>query len=237
MMGGPAAVRKAAAKAARKGGLANWRWSLKLTSLLLRVDPADASARKTRATAARALGQRTDSANARGFYITEALQLEGRMMAEGRPVTLDEIRVFVGTPSAEQLAAVSVDENLQFVRYLVDPRKAEGKRQAFTIAAEGDPRIRRVELRNGVLVITEVGAKGAPHVEVTRRELADFVLGRRSTAEGGRPAGGARSLAGSQPPAPRGRPPSAGARAQGQGEVPRRPGTLTRPGARWGNAT
>ena len=187
MMGGPAAVRKAAGTAARKGGLANWRWSIKLTSLLLRVDPADASARKTRATAARALGQRTDSANARGFYITEALQLEGRMLADGRPVTIDEIRVFVGTPRVEQLAAVSVDENLEFVRYLVDTRKAEGKRQAFTIAAEGDPRIRRVELRNGVLVITEAGAKATPHVDVTRRELADFVLGKRSSPKAGDP--------------------------------------------------
>jgi alkyl sulfatase BDS1-like metallo-beta-lactamase superfamily hydrolase len=185
MMGGPGAVRKAAATAARKGGLANWRWSLKLTSLLLRLDPADAGARKARATAARALGQHTTSANARGFYITEALQLEGRMMAQGQPVTLDAIRMFVGTPSAEQLAAVSVDENLQFVRYLVDPRKAEGKRLVFTIAAEGDPRIRRVELRNGVLVISEVGAKGAAHVEVSRRELADFVLGKRSPTKAG----------------------------------------------------
>jgi alkyl sulfatase BDS1-like metallo-beta-lactamase superfamily hydrolase len=184
MMGGNGAVRKAAAAAARKGGLANWRWSLKLTSLLLRLDPADAGARKTRATAARALGQRTTSANARGFYITEALQLEGRMMAEGQPVTLDAIRAVVGTPSAEQLAAASVDENLQFVRYLLDPRKAEGKRQVFTIAAEGDPRIRRVELRNSVLVISEAGAKGPAHVEVSRRELADFVLGKGLPAKG-----------------------------------------------------
>jgi alkyl sulfatase BDS1-like metallo-beta-lactamase superfamily hydrolase len=179
MMGGPGAVRKAAAAAARKGGFANWRWSLKLTSLLLRLDPADADARRTRATAARALGQRTDSANARGFYITEALQLEGRMLAQGQPVTLDAIRAFVGTPSPEQLAAASVDENLQFVRYLVDPRRAEGKRLAFTISAEGDPRIRRVELRNAVLVIGDAAAKGAAHVDVTRTELAGFVLGRR----------------------------------------------------------
>jgi alkyl sulfatase BDS1-like metallo-beta-lactamase superfamily hydrolase len=185
MMGGPGAVRKAATTAARKGGLANWRWSLKLTSLLLRLDSADASARRTRATAARALGQRTTSANARGFYITEALQLEGRMLAEGQPMTLDAIRTVIGTPSPEQLVAASVDENLQFVRYLVDPRKAEGKRLAFTIAADGDPRIRRVELRNGVLVITDAGSKGAPHLDVSRRELADFVLGRRSPTKAG----------------------------------------------------
>ena len=50
MMGGVNAVRKAAADAARTGGLANWRWSLKLTSMLLRLDPNDADAKSTRAT-------------------------------------------------------------------------------------------------------------------------------------------------------------------------------------------
>ena len=52
-------------------------------------------------------------------------------------------------------------ENLQFIRYLVDTRKAEGKRLVFTFQAEGEPRIKHVELRNGVLVITDVGSKAA----------------------------------------------------------------------------
>jgi alkyl sulfatase BDS1-like metallo-beta-lactamase superfamily hydrolase len=176
-MGGPEAVRKSAAQAVAAGGFDNWRWGLKLTSLLLTLDPADASARKTRAAAARALGQRTDSANARGFYITEALQMEGKLMVQGQPVTLDAIRRLLGTPRPEQLAAASVDQILQFMRYLVDPRKAQGKRLAFTMAAEGDPQVRRVELRNGVLVITVAAAAGPTHIEVTRQALADFVLG------------------------------------------------------------
>ena len=88
---------------------------------------------------------------------------------------------------AERLEAVSVDQNLQFVRYLIDPRKAEGQRLVFTIAAEGDPQIRRVELRNCVLVITAADAKAAPHVDVTRSELADFVLGKGVPAKGGGP--------------------------------------------------
>jgi len=187
MMGGRDAVRKTAAETAKKGGLANWRWSLKLTSMLLRLDPQDAEARRVRADSARALGQHTTSANARGFYITEALQLEGQLKVEGQPMTLDAIRMFVGTPSIDQLAAASVAENLQFVRYLVDPRKAEGKRLAFTIAAEGDPQIRRVELRNSVLVITDADSKAAAHVDVTRRELADFVVGKGVPAKGGGP--------------------------------------------------
>jgi len=184
-MGGRAAVQEKAAQAAAAGGFANWRWSLKLTSLLLALDPEDAAARKTRATAARALGQHTDSANARGFYITEALQLEGALLMQGQPATLDAIRTFLGTPNAERLTAAPVEQTLQFARYLVDPRKAEGRRVAFTMAAEGDPQIRQVELRNGVLVITPVSARGSTHVDVTRQELADFVLGKAVPAKGG----------------------------------------------------
>jgi len=179
MMGGPAAVQKAAASANAQGGLANWRWTLRLTSLLLELDSGDAEARKLRAAAARQLGQRTSAANVRGWYLTEALQIEGGMQFKGQPLTVDAIRKFLGTPPAQALVAASVDENLQFVRYLVDPRKAEGLRQTFTLAVEGDPRIRRLELRNGVLVVTEADAAAPTHLRLTRPELAAFVLGTR----------------------------------------------------------
>jgi len=179
MMGGRAAVQKAAASANEQGGFANWRWTLKLTSLLLELDSGDAEARKLRAAAARQLGQRTSSANARGWYVTEALQIEGGMQFKGQPLTVDAIRRFLGTPTAQALVAASVDENLQFVRYLVDPRKAEGLRQTFTLAVEGDPQIRRLELRNGVIVISDAQSPAATHLKLTRQDLAAFVLGTR----------------------------------------------------------
>jgi alkyl sulfatase BDS1-like metallo-beta-lactamase superfamily hydrolase len=186
-MGGSAAVQKMATQAVADGGLANWRWALKLTSLLLKLDPADATARQARTTAARALGQRTDSSNARGFYITEALQLEGKLLVQGQPQTMDGIRKFLSTPRVERLAAVSLEQNLQFVRYLVDPRKAEGRRLVFTLAAEGDPQRWQIQLRNSVLVITPVASEGARHVDVTRKQLADFVVGKGAPAKGGEP--------------------------------------------------
>ena len=104
------------------------------------------------------------------------------MQFKGQPLTIDAIRTFLGTPTAQALVAASVDENLQFVRYLVDPRKAEGLRQTFTLAVEGDSRIRRIELRNGVLVITDADAAAPTHLSLTRQELAAFVLGTRSTS-------------------------------------------------------
>ncbi len=182
LMGGAAAVRNAAAGANAKGGLANWRWTLKLTSLLLQLDPADQAARKARATAARALGQRTSAANVRGWYLTEALQIEGGMRFKGQPLTIDAIRRFLGTPTKQALVEASVDENLQFVRYLVDPRKADGLRQTFTLAVVGESRIWSLELRNGVLVITDAAGAAPTHVRTNREELAAFVLGTRSTS-------------------------------------------------------
>ena len=176
-MGGPAAARQAAAKAVAAGGIDNWRWGLKLTSLLLVVDPNDKAARKARIVAARAMGQRTTAANARGFYITEALQLEGRMLAMGQPVTVDLLRRVLGTPQKAKLTAAPVGSVLDYLRYLVDPVKAGDKRMAFTLAVEGDAAIHRVQLRNGVLVISMAETAGPVHVAASRAQLADFVLG------------------------------------------------------------
>jgi predicted deacylase len=97
------------------------------------------------------MGQRTTAANARGFYITEALQLEGRMLAMGQPVTVDLLRQVLGTPQKVQLTAAPVASVLDYLRYLVDPVKAGDKRMVFTLAVEGDAAIHQVQLRNGVL--------------------------------------------------------------------------------------
>ncbi|MEY2883321.1 MAG: hypothetical protein RL490_1045 [Pseudomonadota bacterium] len=189
-MGGTETVRSAAVQAATAGGIDNWRWALRLTSLLLSVDPLDPSARAARATAARAIGQRTTSANARGFYITEALQMEGRLLAQGQPVTLDLVRRLQGTPSREQLKAAPVSSVLEYLRYLVDPVKAGTRRIDLTLVVEEDSTVHRLLLRNGVLIPSAADRPGPTHILLTRDQLADFVLGR------GKPTAGSQPLAG-----------------------------------------
>ena len=78
-MGGTDEVLKNAKAANASNSLEDWQWSLYLTSHLLQLDDTNAEAKAVRAQAARALGQRTTSANARGFYISEALLHEGKM--------------------------------------------------------------------------------------------------------------------------------------------------------------
>ena len=66
-IGGRETISGIATQAVTEGGLANWRWGLKLTSLYCSSIQADSTARQTRATAARGLGQRTDSSQCAGL--------------------------------------------------------------------------------------------------------------------------------------------------------------------------
>lgn len=185
MSGGADAVRKEAAAAVQKGGMANWQWALRLTTLLMQIDPSDAAARQMRATAARALGQHTTSANARGWYVNEALDLEGQLKVNGSPVTMDLLRTVLGTPSIDDLTSAHVSANLEFLRFLVDPRVAEDKDISFTLEVEGDNQLWSLHLRNGVLVISTTEVRAADHALLTRQELAELILGKGALAKRG----------------------------------------------------
>ena len=182
LMGGGDKVRSAAASAAKSGGFENWSWALKLTTMLLELNPDDPDAREIRAKAARAIGQRTTSANARGWYITEALAMEESLKLGDLPVTLESARILLGTPSVEQVMELSLEDSFQYIRYLVDPRKAEDTRLVFTVSVGGSDKPVHVELRNGVVVITADAEKGTTHLNVSLRDWAGFVVGQRSLA-------------------------------------------------------
>ena len=183
LAGGVEPLRKAAGDAAATGGIGNWQWALKLTTLLLRLNPQDAEARHIRATAARALGQRTTSANARGFYITEALDMEGALSVAGVPVNMAMVRAAMGTPSKADLVASPAGVSLEFLRYLVDPVQAEDKTADFTVALEGTEAIYRVILRSSVVLVESAEEKGGLHLQLRPEDLADLILGARAFSD------------------------------------------------------
>lgn len=183
MMGGSEKVRSAARNAVDEGGFPNWSWALKLTSLLLEIDENDHEAQEVRAAVTRALGQRTTSANARGWYITEALAMEKKLKLGDKPVTLGMVRAALGTPEVETIMSAPLEDSFQYVRYLVDPRQAEDTRLALTVSVEGTEEPTRIELRNGVIIISEASKKEKAHIDVSSKEWAEFVVGKRSFAD------------------------------------------------------
>ncbi len=133
-MGGADEVLKNAKAANASETLEGWQWSLYLTSHLLQLDGANAEAKAVRAQAARALGQRTTSANARGFYISEALLHEGKIRFGEQTVRhYQQLSQVLGAVTPEKLAASPLHDNVQYLRFMVDPRLAEGKRAEFNV--------------------------------------------------------------------------------------------------------
>lgn len=56
------------------------QWASELTALLVRIDTSDVKARQLKAAALRRIGYATSNTNWRGFYLTAALELEGKVV-------------------------------------------------------------------------------------------------------------------------------------------------------------
>ncbi|MBW2174231.1 MAG: MBL fold metallo-hydrolase [Deltaproteobacteria bacterium] len=181
-MGGADKVLESAKASNAKKTLEGWQWSLYLTSQLLQLDNDNAEAKAVRVQAARALGQRTTSANARGFYISEALLHEGKTRFGEHTIShYQQLSRALGAVTAKKLAASPLNDNVQYLRFMVDPRLAEGKRAEFN-ANFGDEKVSyAIALRNGIVAITNQPNKG-PTIKLSKDDWSKLITGEKSFA-------------------------------------------------------
>ena len=179
-MGGADEVLKNAKAANASNSLEDWQWSLYLTSHLLQLDDTNAEAKAVRAQAARALGQRTTSANARGFYISEALLHEGKLQFGEHTVRhYQQLSQVLAAVTPEKLAASPLNDNVQYLRYLGDPRLAEGKRAEFNVDFSEEKTRYAIALRNGVIAITDQPNQG-PTIKLSKNDWSQLIIGKKS---------------------------------------------------------
>ena len=190
-MGGFDAVLSAARDANGRESLDGWQWALYLTSELLIAQPANAEVKAVRAEAARALGQRTSSANARGWYITEALMQENKLVYGEQTVgNLQQLSQALGGLSPEKLAASPLDDNVQYLRYMIDPRLAEGKQVAFNVNFTEESQRYAIALRNGVVAINEQSNTG-PSFNLSKDDWSELLTGKKTLQQPGSVTGSA----------------------------------------------
>jgi len=179
-MGGTEKVLKQAKASNARKSLEGWQWSLYLTTQLLQLDNNNAEAKTVRAEAARALGQRTTSANARGFYISEALLHEGKIRFGEHAVShYQQLSQVLGAVTPKKLAASPLNDNVQYLRFMVDPRLAEGKRAEFNANFTDEKVSYGVALRNGVVAITNQPNKG-PTIELSKDDWSKLITGEKT---------------------------------------------------------
>jgi alkyl sulfatase BDS1-like metallo-beta-lactamase superfamily hydrolase len=104
LAGGEEALLAAAREAAARGDHA---FAAELATHLLRLQPNSAEARETKAQALRVLGQRSISANGRNYYLTQAREIEGRVVVRSeRHLSEGANTVIADTPIRNFLAAM-----------------------------------------------------------------------------------------------------------------------------------
>ena len=182
-MGGADKVLASAKASNAKKTLEGWQWSLYLTSQLLQLDNEDSEVKSVRARAARALGQRTTSANARGWYISEALLHEGKIRLGEHTVShYQQLSQLTGAVTAKKLAASPLNDNVQYLRFMVHPRMAEGKRAEFNANFADEQVSYAIVLRNGVVAITGQPNQG-PKLALTKEYWSQLITGERRFAD------------------------------------------------------
>jgi len=83
----------------------HYAWAAELADHLLRIQPDNEEARRRKATALRALGERSISTAGRNFYLTQALELEGRVRIPSDPKLDDRVKPFLTTIPIENFMA------------------------------------------------------------------------------------------------------------------------------------
>ena len=70
---------------------------------------------------------------------------------------------------------------MQYLRYMVDPRKAEGKLAEFNVTFTDEKVSYAIALRNGIIAITKQPNKG-PTIELSKDDWSKLITGEKSFA-------------------------------------------------------
>jgi len=161
----------------QKQTLEGWQWSLYLTTQLLEIEPNNSEVKQIRADAARALGQRTSSANARGFYISEALLHEGKLSLGNEAINdFKTLSKTLGAIDKAKLTNSPIENNVNYLRYLVDTRKAEELQAQFNLKMSDSNTEFGIVLRNGIIQVSEQFNDGVT-VSLSHSQWSNVVLG------------------------------------------------------------
>ncbi len=148
------------------------RWALELADHLLALDELTGDARSIRAAALRALAAAESSANGRNWYLTQALEAEGRVTVEAP----DPSR----TPD-ELLERIPVGSFLRAMTVRLDPSKAGDKRLVVALRFTDTGEQWGMKLRNGVVELAPSLPDGADMTVTTdTRTWKRILTGKRN---------------------------------------------------------
>jgi alkyl sulfatase BDS1-like metallo-beta-lactamase superfamily hydrolase len=121
------------------------QWAAELATPLIRIDQNDWQARYLKAAALRKIGYRQTSSSLRGFYLSGALEIEGKI----NPAAIQQqIAAQVFSPES-----VPTSTLFNMLRYRINPEKASGRQLSLGYHFSDTGENFTLRLRNGILEI------------------------------------------------------------------------------------
>jgi alkyl sulfatase BDS1-like metallo-beta-lactamase superfamily hydrolase len=155
LAGGKAALLDKARKAEHGG---RHQWALELTDCLLRLDPDSREALRVRISALRSLARRQNNANARNYYLTSVLELEGKA---------EFGRAKVGPKTVHRIPLAAIFKSMAVK---LDPEKSAETDTVVTFRFPDTGEAYTIHVRRGV---AEVSSRPARHPDVSVTMKAD----------------------------------------------------------------
>ncbi len=84
-----------------------------------------------------------------------------------------------GTVTPKKLAASPLNDNVQYLRFMVDPHLAEGKRAEFNASFTDEKVSYAIALRNGIVAITDQPNNG-PTTELSKDDWSKLITGEKN---------------------------------------------------------
>lgn len=121
----------------------DFAWATELVTAVRRAQPANDEARRLKAEALRAQGQRTTAANTRSWYLTHARELERELDTRQPPIR------FVNATTVQQMPLLTY---VRALRFRIDPALSEQATRTVLLQIGNDTFT--LTLRHGVTVVT-----------------------------------------------------------------------------------
>ncbi len=155
----------------------DYQWAAELATYLIRIDTTDMEARNIKAAAFRQLGYDELNTTWRSWFLTSALELEGKI----DPAQLQRqlLQIFMG--NVARLETLALFEPL---RYQVNAEKAQDAHIVLGYRFNDTNESIGLELRNSVLIVTrKLPAKTDILLSLDRATLNDILTGKQSYAD------------------------------------------------------
>lgn len=154
-----------------------YAWAAELVTHILNIEQDDQEARKLKAEALRKMGYRTPALSSRGFYLSQALALEGKIdlnqIPNGMPKTFEQV-----------VDKLPIESTLKLLEFKISPEKSKNINALLSITFSDLKQTYGLYVRRGIAeYVKQVLEDPDLSISLSRQVWVDFLLAKANIHE------------------------------------------------------